>query len=654
MIPRLTPRLTPQRGVLALVAGLLIVTAGVGSAGAQPFPVGSEVRINGNVPASQYTPAAALSPQGDLFAAWDSNFQDGEYGGIYGRRYSLADLGHPTPEMGVNQVRKGSQYNPEVVWLADGRFLVTWIADIAPPSARFYGRDGAPLGDEMPLALQSNIAFQTLALPAGGFLTLWQPEFGFGASIEGRIFGSDSGPAGPVLEIAADDGMNAFGAAVAPDGGFTVAWTADSTPSGQHLAFQRISSSGSALSSPVFLDPGGNSPCCARLALDPQGNLVLAWSLAQTVQTTIPRQVRRSFLQRFNPAGQALSPRTEVDPDDAGVDHTVDSVLADPAGNVVVAWREGQAFFNPPPSSGFGARIRFFGPDLSPRGATVQLNASLTGDHLPGTLATDGHGNLIATWSGPGADDPQGVYMRRFRLPCAPGPDRLCLQNGRFQVAVSWQNPFDGGAGTGHAVPLTDDTGAFWFFGESNLELMIKVLDGTAVNGNFWVYSGALSNVEYTITVTDAATGAERSYHNPAGQFASLADVEAFPSAAASTAGTAKTPGTVTAAGASLAVAGHFTVEVQFTDPRTGTAAQATAVPLTADTGAFWFFDPSNLELMVKVLDGRAVNGRFWVFFGALSDVGYTLTVTDTQTGQQRTYRNDPGSLASRADTAAF
>ena len=36
------------------------------------------------------------------------------------------------------------------------------------------------------------------------------------------------------------------------------------------------------------------------------------------------------------------------------------------------------------------------------------------------------------------------------------------------------------------------------------------------VNGNFWFFFGALSNVEYTITVTDTASGAVHAYHNPA------------------------------------------------------------------------------------------------------------------------------------------
>lgn len=57
---------------------------------------------------------------------------------------------------------------------------------------------------------------------------------------------------------------------------------------------------------------------------------------------------------------------------------------------------------------------------------------------------------------------------------------------------------------------------------------------------------------------------------------------------------------------------------------------------------------------MIKVVDGRAFNGYFWVFYGALSDVEYTITVTDMTTGVAKTYSNPQGRLASVADTSAF
>jgi hypothetical protein len=103
----------------------------------------------------------------------------------------------------------------------------------------------------------------------------------------------------------------------------------------------------------------------------------------------------------------------------------------------------------------------------------------------------------------------------------------LCLNDSRFRVTVAWED-FSGNTGAGQAVGLTDDTGYFWFFGVENVELVVKVLDGRPVNNHFWVFYGALSSVEYTITVTDTATGAVRTYRNPSGTLASFADTQAF------------------------------------------------------------------------------------------------------------------------------
>jgi hypothetical protein len=85
--------------------------------------------------------------------------------------------------------------------------------------------------------------------------------------------------------------------------------------------------------------------------------------------------------------------------------------------------------------------------------------------------------------------------------------------------------------GAGSAVTFTDDTGYFWFFNAANVELVVKVLDGRPINGMFWVFYGALSTVQYSITVTDVTTGASRQYSNPSGHLASGADTSAFTAA---------------------------------------------------------------------------------------------------------------------------
>ena len=110
---------------------------------------------------------------------------------------------------------------------------------------------------------------------------------------------------------------------------------------------------------------------------------------------------------------------------------------------------------------------------------------------------------------------------------CSSGPTALCLGGGRFQVQVSWRAP-DGTSGSGQAVPMTADAGSFWFFSSNNVELVVKVVDGRAFNNKFWVFSGALSNIRYTLTVTDTLTGSVKTYLNSQGQLTSFADTAAF------------------------------------------------------------------------------------------------------------------------------
>jgi hypothetical protein len=135
-------------------------------------------------------------------------------------------------------------------------------------------------------------------------------------------------------------------------------------------------------------------------------------------------------------------------------------------------------------------------------------------------------GQLIVT-----GDDTHTVGTSLGAIPitvlrCAADAQTLCLNGGRFKVKVTWQSADSSGTGT--AVPVTADTGQFWFITSNNIELVIKVVDGTSFNGHFWVFYGALSNLQYDITVTDTTTGAVKTYHNPLGTTASLADVNAF------------------------------------------------------------------------------------------------------------------------------
>ncbi len=105
------------------------------------------------------------------------------------------------------------------------------------------------------------------------------------------------------------------------------------------------------------------------------------------------------------------------------------------------------------------------------------------------------------------------------------GETVLFLQDCRFYVRARWRNPATGEEGTAVARPLTRDTGMFWFFDPANIELTVKLLDGTPINGHWWVFWSHMTSLEVWLEVTDTATGKVMTYTDPAVDTAAFADL---------------------------------------------------------------------------------------------------------------------------------
>jgi hypothetical protein len=111
---------------------------------------------------------------------------------------------------------------------------------------------------------------------------------------------------------------------------------------------------------------------------------------------------------------------------------------------------------------------------------------------------------------------------------CVSDADTLCLRGGRFEVETTFATA-DGTSGPAQRVPLTADTGYFSFFDPSNVEVVIKVLDGCAINQRFWVFAAGLTDTNVRLTVRDTATGQVRQYESPLGSaFQPIQDTSAF------------------------------------------------------------------------------------------------------------------------------
>lgn len=101
---------------------------------------------------------------------------------------------------------------------------------------------------------------------------------------------------------------------------------------------------------------------------------------------------------------------------------------------------------------------------------------------------------------------------------------------------------------------------------------------------------------------------------------------------------------------------GRFRVEVTWQDPvgAEGAIAQSFDAITSTDETAGHFFDVDGTDLFVKLLDACADNDHFWVFAGSTTVVDFDLTVTDTASGQTRTYSGPLVTEQAATDTMAF
>jgi hypothetical protein len=148
--------------------------------------LGPEIRINSFLPGMQRHPQAAAAPNGKFLVVWQSEAQDGDQEGIYGRFVSAEGVLSGT-EIRINNITRSAQRFPKVVADRDGNFVVAWQSfdpdaeDIGAPflwdtKARLLRADGSPVAGEIYLNVERHneqTAPDVAIAPNGTFLATW-------------------------------------------------------------------------------------------------------------------------------------------------------------------------------------------------------------------------------------------------------------------------------------------------------------------------------------------------------------------------------------------------------------------------------------------------------------------------------------------------
>jgi hypothetical protein len=196
-----------------------------------------------------------------------------------------------------------------------------------------------------------------------------------------------------------------------------------------------------------------------------------------------------------------------------------------------------RAVVNVPSTTTVFVTFDFGGAPVSP-GDTVTFTHSYVGEGTnPGLLFYDeGSGSCPGVFVTSGTPPPplgsahDGVGVTITELvptagACVASDTVLCVDDvatdQRFQVTATFQTVQDGGAsGTAQAIPLApvgpNRGGLFWFFSDQNPEILVKILNGCAINDHYWAFVSATTNVGYSLTVSDTTlANRTRTYTNP-------------------------------------------------------------------------------------------------------------------------------------------
>ena len=683
--------------------------AGIGSPGSVVIEIADndndnvDVGMEREIPTGSTAPAnpkVVYSPLGGKAVVWversscvDAQSRTVVCFRVLAQFYNASDL---AMGQAVEISRSASSVNdePTAAFAPDGRLFVVWpsseLAGRAATGAKFASRSSAlvaenlvgrfvspgvvdpgvsPVGPEVEITENSrgNIERPDVEIDKNGNVSVgWEDD----AEANARFLNRDGSPRGRQLNPGAADteerrpsiGTNSSGASV---------MVFEGSGSRDGIVARRFSDEGRALSGLIFVD---RDPSASRpdVVVRDDGSFVVAWERPVGSGVDVMTRI-------FDEDGQPLTPARPANGND-GLRHLEPRIDLNSGADFVVVWRSTLAA-----RGGSGDLVgRFFNPLGEPVTGEVEI-AETGGGTTPVApdVSLDDSDEATVVFERQG---PNGVSEGIFRTvvqpslarDCVAGKQALCLQQNRFEVRADWQD-FAGGNGQGQTLPLTTDSGTFWFFSPDNVELIAKVLDGCGVNGHYWLFAAGLTDVEVHLKVDDTGVGGTRSYfHSGGNPFETIRDVNAFPCSAnrpdvevdtdlverlaaehlselQSTWTRGSESGAIperesvgssavcqTGATSLCLNQGRFRVDVDWASAQ-GTSGLGRASQLTGDSGTFWFFSPDNVELIFKILDGCSFNQRYWVFGSGLTDVEVNVTITDTQTGAVQTFANPLG-----------
>jgi len=345
---------------------------------------------------------------------------------VYGQRYDASGV-----EIGDNFLVNSdyivsSQYDPEIIALAGGGFLVSWQSTEQDGSnfdvyAQRYDSNGVELGDNFLIntdfTVDAQYAPAITALTDGGFLVTWE---GTGAQdtaatgIYAQRYDASGAEVGGNFLVNTDDiaGYQLESSTTAlTDGGFLVTWHSSGIDYNYDIYGQRYDSNGLEVGNNFIVNTdvvAGNqfSPSTSALA---DGGFLVTWQ-----SDNQDGSGWGIYGQRYDFNGQELGDNFLVN-SDYTTHHQLGSAttsLAD--GGFLVTW---QSYEQDGIGSDYGIYAQRYDANGLEFGDSFLVNTDFTaGDQVLSATTALADGGYLISWSGNGAQDTYGIYAQRYDI----------------------------------------------------------------------------------------------------------------------------------------------------------------------------------------------------------------------------------------------
>ena len=304
--------------------------------------LGAEFQINSQTLGAQYEPELTSLANGGFVVAWrDDSGRDGSGAGVYGQIYG-ADGTRVGGERQFNATTTSSQYEPALVGLSDGSFVVAYRSDYTNAAgtymydvlARRFDAAGNELNPEFTLnttTAGTQYNPRLAALSGGQFVAVYGDASGNDGSSYGvfsKVFNANGTQAVAEQVVSTTIAGQQSGhdvAALAGGGYVAVWWSADNQLYGQRFDAAGAKLAGEFRISTVDTAPNNNFVRVTALA---SGGFVAAWD-ANGYEV---------YIQQFDAAGGKVDGPTRVNTTTASTQYYADVAAIGSGGNFVVTW----------------------------------------------------------------------------------------------------------------------------------------------------------------------------------------------------------------------------------------------------------------------------------------------------------------------------